>query len=259
MEICDKTYQGYGEGTVINPTKVSLDLGEVADYPQYGGNFNAMPAYIGWQDMAGMKWAGGLKARPANGLPYITSMILLIDFPNGNFVATMDGEWITAMRTGAQSACALKYMLGAGKKITLGLCGAGAQGHTQVLAVSQWFEIEELRVYDSKREASERLAVNRKDAAKKIVICDKPGDVCQGADAVICVTHSHEPLITYKDVAPGTIVLPLGSYKEVDDEYILKCDKIVVDHVGQTLHRGCLSRVAPEHALTEEGSVWHAG
>jgi len=59
VEICDKTFQGMGEGTVINPTKVLLDLGETAEYPPYKGFMNAMPAYIGWLDVAGIKWAGG--------------------------------------------------------------------------------------------------------------------------------------------------------------------------------------------------------
>ena len=33
VEICEKTFQGMGEGTVVNPTKVLLDLGETGNYP----------------------------------------------------------------------------------------------------------------------------------------------------------------------------------------------------------------------------------
>ena len=29
----EKTFQGMGEGTVVNPSKVNLDLGESAPYP----------------------------------------------------------------------------------------------------------------------------------------------------------------------------------------------------------------------------------
>ena len=31
----EKTFQGMGEGTVVNPSKVNLDLGESAPYPPY--------------------------------------------------------------------------------------------------------------------------------------------------------------------------------------------------------------------------------
>ncbi|HOC82466.1 MAG TPA: ornithine cyclodeaminase family protein, partial [Synergistales bacterium] len=59
VEIAEKTFKGFGEGTTINPTKVGLDLGETAEYPPYEGFMNAMPAYVGWLDTAGIKWAGG--------------------------------------------------------------------------------------------------------------------------------------------------------------------------------------------------------
>jgi alanine dehydrogenase len=35
VEICDKTFQGMGEGTVINPTKLTLDLGDFRQYEWY--------------------------------------------------------------------------------------------------------------------------------------------------------------------------------------------------------------------------------
>ena len=111
VEITEKTFKGFGEGTTINPTKVGLDLGETAAYPPYQGFMNAMPAYVGWNDVAGIKWAGGfLGERKKMGLPYITSLILLINPKIGNFTAVMDGEWITTMRTGAQTAVSLKYL-----------------------------------------------------------------------------------------------------------------------------------------------------
>ena len=86
---------------------------------------NAMPAYVGWTDSAGIKWAGGfLGERKKRGLPYITSMILLIDPKIGTFTAVMDGSLITNWRTGAQAAVALKY-LRKNRSVKLGLYGAG--------------------------------------------------------------------------------------------------------------------------------------
>ena len=31
VEIAEKTFKGFGEGTTINPTKLGLDLGETAE------------------------------------------------------------------------------------------------------------------------------------------------------------------------------------------------------------------------------------
>ena len=55
IDAAEKTFRGMGEETVVNPTKVGLDLGETAEFPPYEGFMNAMPAYIGWQDTAGIK------------------------------------------------------------------------------------------------------------------------------------------------------------------------------------------------------------
>ena len=60
VDSVEKTFEGFGKGTVLNPTKVTLDLGESGGWPPYEGFFNAMPAYIGYQDNAGIKWVGGL-------------------------------------------------------------------------------------------------------------------------------------------------------------------------------------------------------
>ena len=111
VESVEKTFAGYGKGEVINPTKVTLDLGESGGWPPYEGFFNAMPAYIGYQDNAGIKWVGGLLGhRREAHLPFICGMILLADPKLGIFRAVMDGKYITNLRTGAQTAISLKYL-----------------------------------------------------------------------------------------------------------------------------------------------------
>ena len=240
VDIAEKTFKGFGEGTTINPTKVGLDLGETAEYPHYEGFMNAMPAYVGWLDTAGIKWAGGfLGERKKLGLPYITSLILLIDPRVGNFRAVMDGEWITSMRTGAQTAVSLKY-LHKGPSIRLGLYGAGGQGHTQTEAIAAVFDIEEVRVFDINGESALRYAENMKDIVKgKVTVVDNPRDAAWG-DAIVCVTQSKEKFLKNEWITRGTNVFPMGSYQEVDDDFILSADRVIVDHIGQCLHRGAL-------------------
>ena len=138
----EKTFRGMGDGTVVNPSKVNLDLGEIAPYPPYNGFMNAMPAYVGFSDVAGLKWAGGnLGERKKRGIPYCSSLILLVNPHINNFIAVLDGALITNMRTGAQTAVALKYLLGLKdgerRPIHLGIYGAGMQGHMQTRALCQ--------------------------------------------------------------------------------------------------------------------------
>lgn len=254
VEICDKTFVGFGQGTTINPTKVGLDLGEKAEYPPYEGFMNAMPAYVGWCDSAGIKWAGGLLGeRRKAGLPYITSMILLMDPKMGNFTAAMDGALITNWRTGSQAAISLKYMFTDRKNIKVAIYGAGMQGRTSTMAISQVFDIDELRVYDIYKESAERFKEDMKEFVKgEIVICEKPEDAAVGVNGIVTVTQSKDKYLKDEWVKPGMVVIPMGSYQECEDEFILKADKIVVDHVGQCLHRGVLKELAEAGKITEE-------
>jgi ornithine cyclodeaminase/alanine dehydrogenase len=244
VETVDRTFKDFGEGKTINPPKVGLDLGETADFPPYEGFMNAMPAYVGWLDSAGIKWAGGLLGqRKKRGLPYITSLILLMDPRIGNFRAVMDGALITNWRTGAQTAVALKY-LHKDKSIRLGLYGAGMQGHTQTMAISEYFEIEEIWVYDIYRQSAEAFTENMKNYVRgNINIADTPEDAARG-DAIICVTQSKEKFVKNSWVKPGSILFPMGSYQECDNEFILGANRIIVDHIDQCLHRGALKELA---------------
>ena len=203
VECVDKTFQGMGEGTVVNPTKVLLNLGETAPFPPYEGFMNAMPAYLGWCDTAGIKWAGGfLGERKKAGLPYVTSLIMLIDPRMGNFTAVMDGAYITNMRTGAQTAVALKYMYKK-KNLRLGLYGAGMQGHTQTMAIAELFDIDEVKVYDISQAASERYAEDMKDVVKGKITVAKTAEEASDADVCVCVTQSQDPFFQYSWFRPG--------------------------------------------------------
>ncbi|MEG1683533.1 MAG: ornithine cyclodeaminase family protein [Oscillospiraceae bacterium] len=253
VESVDQTFCGLANGTVINPTKVTLDLGEVAPYPPYDGFFNAMPAYIGYQDYAGIKWVGGiLGERKKAGLPFICGMILLANPRLGKFLAVMDGAYITNLRTGAQTAVALRHIFKEKKSIRLGLYGCGMQGRTQTMAISEVFDIEELRIYDAYPPAAEKFKADMQDLVKgEIIICAEAKDACQG-DAVITVTQARDGFMKADWVKPGTVVFPMGSYKELEDDVILQADAILVDHVGQALHRGALHALVEQGKLTEE-------
>ncbi|MFL2101561.1 ornithine cyclodeaminase family protein [Desemzia sp. FAM 23991] len=251
-DIVHKTFQGLGDGTVINPTKLTLDLGETGGFPSYEGFMNAMPAYIGWQDIAGLKWVGGfLGERKKADLPYITAMILLINPHLGTFTAALDGAYITNMRTGAQTANALRYLV---KKpsITIGMFGAGMQASTNILTISNLFDISELFVWNHRRSSAEKFAEDMKDVVSgKIRVVDDAEEASQ-ADVLITVTPAQEPIIKTEWVKPGTIVFPLGSFQEIEDDLILKADKIIVDHVEQALHRGALKHLTNEGKLSED-------
>lgn len=251
IELIDQTFIDMGAGKTINPTKLTLDLGESAPFPAYDGFVNAMPAYIGWQDVAGIKWVSGIggKRREA-GLPFINGMIILMDPQMGEFISVMDGQHITNLRTGGQTAVAIKNIFKGRKSLKVGLYGAGTQGRTQIMAISEIFDIEKLVIYDVYEAASKKY---KEDMASyvtgEIVIAETQEEVAKDVDAIITVTQANDGFLKAEWIEEGTVVFPMGSYKEIEDDVILQADHIIVDHVEQALHRGALKE------LNEQGKI----
>ena len=90
-------------------------------------------------------------------LPTIISSISSYDTSSGHLMSLMDGVLLTALRTGASSAVASKYLAQKGA-ISLGIIGCGAQGITQVHALSRIFELKEIRLFDVDKEAESSFA-----------------------------------------------------------------------------------------------------
>ena len=79
-------------------------------------------------------------------LPTILSTISSYDTKTGHLKGLVDGVLLTALRTGAASAIATKY-LAHPKSSVLGLLGCGAQSITQLHALSRLFSIKKVFIY----------------------------------------------------------------------------------------------------------------
>lgn len=253
VESTEKTFKGLGDGTVINPTKVHLDLGDSGSNLPFGGGMNAMPAYIGWQEIAGMKWVGGrFFERERRGMPYILGMIILLDPHLGEFVSVMDGAFITNLRTGAQAAVITKYLHAQKGSVRLGFFGAGMQCRTSTAAIASTMKISEVRVYDISNASAQKYKQEMQHLVDgDIIICDNPADTCD-VDVIITVTAAPGPLVMERWVKPGTTVIAMGSFQEIEIDYILKADAILVDHMDQCLHRGALKFAVAEGKIKED-------
>jgi len=252
LDIVEQVFRAHGEGKVVMPAKLGLDLGETGGWPPYDAFMNAMPAYVGPFDAAGLKWAGGWKRNPARGLPYVMATVLLIDCETGRLLSVMEGSHITNLRTGAATGVAAKY-LARKEATTAAIIGAGTQGRMQVRALSVAFNLEEVRVIDIRREASERFALEMgKELGLRIRLAENAQQAVDGADIIVTATVAHEILVRREWVSPGAFIASVGSYPELDPRIIFDADKVLVDSWAQNRHRGELSVLVEEGRFTED-------
>jgi ornithine cyclodeaminase/alanine dehydrogenase-like protein (mu-crystallin family) len=106
-----------------------------------------MPIYQSGSDIV-IKLVGYHPNNPVKyKIPTIASTISSYNTSKGHLQGLMDGVLPTALRTGAASAVATKYLAHSSSSI-LGLIGCGAQSVTQMHAVSRVLPIEKVLIFD---------------------------------------------------------------------------------------------------------------
>ncbi len=124
IDALEEMFKEKGEGRVEMPPKPGIHTREDAF-------IHAMPAYIPGLQSAGMKWVSGYPDNQKKKLPYISGLLILNDPDNAIPIAVMDATWITAMRTGAATAVAAKY-LARRDSSSVGIIACGVQGRSNL-------------------------------------------------------------------------------------------------------------------------------
>jgi alanine dehydrogenase len=247
IAIVEGVFRDHGLGMVAMPPKISLDMRRFGT-PNW---LNAMPAYVESAKLCGIKWAGGFINNPRDyGLPYVMAILILNDPLSGLPLAVMDAGVITTLRTGAAAAVGAKYLARSNGPLTVTIIGGGAQGRSCLSALSVLFEIREARLVEISKEASSAfLAEMQERYGLRVRPFSGSAEAVAGADVVVTATTSDKPVFPLSAASDGLFVASMGSYPELDPDFVLGASKIVVDSLEQNLHRGELARLVEEGRL----------
>ena len=246
IDICEKTWRWYGEGKVVMPNKITTDMTPLG----VAGWFNSMPAYIAPMDAAGLKLVGGYDANKALGLPYIKANVILTDPQTGILKALVSGDYINDMRTGAQPAIMARLL--AASTDVLCIIGTGLMAYCSLLCMMKTVSIKEVRLCDISEDAKDRFIARFPDAPFRFVKCVTNEEGCRGADVIITVTNANADLVEEPWLKEGSLVMTMGSFRETSFDVVRKADKIAVDQVGQSLHRGNVKELAEMGEITAD-------
>jgi ornithine cyclodeaminase/alanine dehydrogenase len=233
VEALEVAFREKGEGRVEMPPKPGI-------HPGGGDNFiHAMPAYIPALRSAGVKWVSGFPENHKRGLPYITGLMVYNDVDTGVPLAVMDCVWVTAMRTGAATAVAAKYLARPDASV-VGVLGCGVQGRTNVEALDVLFPLERVMAYDVSRSSAEAYKAEMElRFGLQVVVVQDPQAAVTGCDLV--VTAGPILKVPHRTIQAGW--LDAGAFASlVDfDSYwhpaaMKQADKFCTDDVPQLMH-----------------------
>lgn len=211
------------------PAKISMK-------PNEGIFCNVMPCILP-QSNDGSLW-GGVKIvnRYPERNPSLDSRLLLLDMKTGEFLALMDANWITAMRTGAAAAHSI-LLLGKQNFTTVGIMGLGNTARATLLVLADMMPDREIVVKLLKYKGQEEQFVERFSNYRniKFIIVDDNEALVKGSDIILsCITYSEQDLCSDECFKEGVLVVPIHTRGFTNCDVFF--DKVYADDYGHVKH-----------------------
>ena len=246
-----EAYKIFSSGNAVVPLRqvIAADEGR--------GNFAFMPAYSSKLGAAGIKIVNIFPGNRERGQATTIGQVLLMDDKNGEVLALMDGSFITKFRTGAASGAAFKLFARNDAKIGC-LIGTGGQADCQLEAMLAACNLDEVRIvardFAKTEKFTEEMSERFKDSGAKLIAYDDANEAVDGADVIVVVTVSTEPVFDANRVKKGAVVSGVGSYtaemNEIDPKLFKLADKIYFDSKD-----ACIAESADIQIPLREGLV----
>ena len=225
IDVVEEALRLHAGGETRLPSKTTILWSDEIESEETRGRIMAMPAYVGGSiGLAGLKWMPSVPSNPARGLPRGIGLIVLTDPETGLPVAVMDGTVVSAARTGAVTAVAVRRLAPAGAR-TAAMLGAGVQAGTQLPALEAVLpSLEEIRVWDIAPGKAETFAAR----SERAVVVPSAEDACRDADVVVAATMAPDPYVSGDWLGPGSLFCSVSS---LDPEVgcIERADLVVCD------------------------------
>ncbi len=190
-------------------------------------------------------------------LPTIISSISQYDTQTGHLLGIADGVLMTALRTGAASAIATKYLANPSSK-TLGLIGCGAQSVTQLHAISRCLDIENVLYFDKDPETASTFENRVSWLNLNAVFEYLPLEEIPARSDVLCTATSIEidegPLFENIKAQPHLHINAVGSDFPGKVELpmdVINASFLCADFIDQALIEGECQRISRERIDTD--------
>jgi ornithine cyclodeaminase/alanine dehydrogenase-like protein (mu-crystallin family) len=254
IEAIESAVVAFSAGKVTQPVRTVLETP--------GGFFGSMPAYAGSIPAMGAKLVTVFHGNTGKGLPTHLATIILLDPQTGGLLATMDGRYITEVRTAAASAVAARH-LALPEASVLAIIGSGVQARSHLELLPLVRKFKEIRCWsptaaNAQKLVSEfdRLPVRIEESAQAAV---------QGADVIALVTASNSPVIQDAWVKPGACVISVGAcrptQREMDPALVARAVLVVDSRAAALKESGDVvqgireGRFDETHVVAELGQV----
>ena len=195
------------------------------------------PAFVEKEQRVTIKFLTQRETLVIPGIPTIQGIVLVIDSVTGEILSIMDGEYLTALRTGAASGLATRCLARKDAQ-TLALFGCGAQGRTQLEAVMCERGIKKVLVFDTNEELARQFITFMEKRFNIDMVYSIDRKQLKEADIICTATYSQNPLFYREEVKKGIHINAIGSFQphmQELDPWVIRDAKVFVDQAEPCL------------------------
>lgn len=226
VEVVEEAFKAFYNGRVILPLRTRIES------RRNGGDILSMPCIIEDFNLYTNKIVSVYPRNIEKALPTIHALIVAVDASNGVPLGLIEAGYLTALRTGAVSGVATKYLSRMDARV-LAIIGCGFQARTQAMGVKEVRKIEKIYAYDIVRERAEKFGEEMsKKLRLEIEVVGTAREAVERADIICTATTSDTPVIRREWLKGGVHINAIGAYtpnmREIDTETIIDA-KVVVD------------------------------
>lgn len=213
------------------------------------------PAAVDTKKRAAIKVITQKEKGVIGSIPAIVGVVMVLDTETGELLALIDGEYLTALRTGAASGLATTFFARPNSQ-TAAIYGCGAQGKTQLEAIAEVRQLKKVWVFARNKNHAQKFA---KEMAEKLRLEIGVADnnrVLKECDIICTATNSKKPLFFADEIKPGVHINAIGSFKpdmqELDPQVLKKAIIFVDQKEPCLLESGDLIKPINDGILTAE-------
>lgn len=247
----ERAFAALARGEAVLPEPMGLHL------PEVEGEVHVKGGWLRGGPVFAFKVASGFYRNRERGLPTGSGLFLVFDAATGVPRALLqDNGWLTEMRTGAAGALAAR-LLTPDRPLTVAMIGSGVQARFQLRALAEVRSVRGLRAW-SRNPEHVRAYLDEVgpelEELEDAVAAETVEEAVRGADLVVTVTPSREPIVEARWVEPGATVVAVGSDGpgkcELAPDLVAGADRVVVDRRDQSLRLGELQRPVSSGLMT---------
>jgi thiomorpholine-carboxylate dehydrogenase len=244
----ERALAAFSEGQVNQPVRTAVDAGPERAF------FGVMPGYLALPPTLGAKLVTVFSENTSRGLPTHFATIVLLSPQTGEVEALVDGRYITAARTAAVSAVAVRR-LGRADASVLAILGSGVQARSHLDALPVVANFCECRAWSPTAGHLARLLADPRAVELSLRAAASAEEAVRGADVILLAISSSAPVIQRAWVEPGSLVISLGAYRpdmrEMDPELVTGARVIVDSRQAALVEAGDIVQGMREGRFTE--------